>query len=90
MLSWLGVDIQITFSVFIYSVAMLAGALSFLPGGLGGTEAVMVSLLLWKNVLLPDAVAATVLIRLTTLWFAVILGGIALASSRRECERCEG
>jgi len=29
MLSWLGVDIQITFSVFIYSVAMLAGALSF-------------------------------------------------------------
>lgn len=84
MLGWLGVDAPIAFSVFVYAVAMLAGALSFLPGGLGGTEAVMVSLLLWKGVLLPEAVAATVLIRLTTLWFAVVLGVIALALSRHE------
>lgn len=84
MLGWLGVDVPIAFSVFVYAVAMLAGALSFLPGGLGGTEAVMVGLLLWKGVLLPEAVAATVLIRLTTLWFAVVLGVIALALSRYE------
>ena len=32
-------------AVFIYAFAMLVGALSFLPGGLGGSEAAMVALL---------------------------------------------
>lgn len=84
MLDWLGVDVTITFGVFVYAVAMLAGALSFLPGGLGGAEAVMVSLLIWKGISLPEAVAATLLIRLTTLWFAVGLGVVALVLSRHE------
>lgn len=84
MLGWLGMEVPMAFAVFVYAVAMLAGALSFLPGGLGGTEAVMVGLLLWKGVMLPEAVAATVLIRLTTLWFAVVLGVVALALSRHE------
>ena len=84
MLQWLGRELPITFAVFVYAVAMLAGALSFLPGGLGGAEAVMVGLLLWKNVSLPDATAATLLIRLTTLWFAVVLGIMALSRSRHQ------
>jgi uncharacterized protein (TIRG00374 family) len=84
MLGWLGVDVSFSFAVFVFVVAALAGALSFLPGGLGGVEAVMVGLLLWKGVSLPEAVAATVLIRLTTLWFAVALGVVALALSRHE------
>lgn len=84
MLGWLGADVPLIFAVFVYAIAMLAGGLSFLPGGLGGTEAVMVSLLLWKAVPLPEAVAATVLIRLATLWFAVALGVAALAISRGE------
>ena len=61
---------------------MLAGALSFLPGGLGSAEAVMVSLLTMNDMLLADAVAATVFTRLVTLWFAVILGIIALWRSQ--------
>jgi len=84
MLGWLGVDVPIAFAVFVYAVSMLAGALSFLPGGLGGAEGVMVGLLFWKGVSLPEAVAATVLIRITTLWFAVVLGVISLALSRHE------
>ena len=84
LLGWLGLDVPIAFAVFVYAVAMLAGALSFLPGGLGGTEAVMVGLLIWKGVFLPEAVAATILIRLTTLWFAVFLGVIALALSQHQ------
>lgn len=82
MLRWLGLDAPFTFAVFVYAAAMLAGALSFLPGGLGGAEAVMVSLLLWRGIPLPESVAATVLIRLTTLWYAVFLGVIALGVSR--------
>jgi uncharacterized protein (TIRG00374 family) len=62
---------------------MLVGALSFLPGGLGGTEASMVALLMLNNVAQSQAVAATVLIRLATLWFAVALGVIALSMAER-------
>lgn len=82
VLEWLGADISLSFAVFVYAISMLAGALSFMPGGLGGAEAVMVSLLVLKGMTMPSAIAATVFIRLATLWFAVILGIIALIMSR--------
>lgn len=78
LLHWLGMDTRWVFSFFVYAVGMLAGALSFLPGGLGGAEAAMVGLLLLDGQSQPAAVAATVVIRLATLWFAVALGLLAL------------
>jgi uncharacterized protein (TIRG00374 family) len=78
LLGWLGIQTSWNFSFFVYAVSMLAGALSFLPGGLGSTEAVMVGLLMWSGQPQADAVAATVLIRVATLWFAVLLGVVAL------------
>ncbi|MEJ2566393.1 MAG: lysylphosphatidylglycerol synthase transmembrane domain-containing protein [Gammaproteobacteria bacterium] len=83
ILQWLGLDLSLYFAVFVYAISMLAGAISALPGGLGGAEAAMVALLLLKGVSTPDAVAATVLIRLTTLWFAVGLGMGALGTSSK-------
>lgn len=80
LLHWLGIGTPWAFSFFVYAVSMLAGALSFLPGGLGGTEATMVGLLLLAGQAQPLAVAATVVIRLTTLWFAVVLGLLALGA----------
>jgi uncharacterized protein (TIRG00374 family) len=74
----LGCELPLQVAFFIYAFAMLVGALSFLPGGLGGAEATMVALLMLNHVAEPQAVAATVLIRLATLWFAVALGVIAL------------
>ena len=82
VLLWLGVDLGLSFAIFVYALSMLAGALSFMPGGLGGAEAVMVSLLTLKGVPMPAAVAATVFIRLATLWFAVVIGLVALIKSR--------
>lgn len=79
ILVWMGIEIPIVFTVFVYAISMLAGALSLLPGGLGGTEAVMIAILHWLGVDSASAVAATVLIRLTTLWFAIALGCIALS-----------
>ena len=67
----------------VYALAMLAGALSFLPGGLGGAEAVMVAALTLKGVDQPSAVAATIIIRLATLWFAVALGLLALMLGKK-------
>jgi uncharacterized protein (TIRG00374 family) len=78
ILQWMGADIELTFAVFVYALAMLAGAVSFMPGGLGGAEAVMVGLLVYKGMSGADAVAATVLIRLATLWFAVAIGAVML------------
>ena len=50
------------------------GSLSFLPGGLGGTEATIIWLL--GSLDMPGAVAAAVamLVRLFTLWLAVVIG----------------
>lgn len=83
ILGWMGADVPLAFAMFVYALAMLAGAISFMPGGLGGTEAVMVGLLVWKGMPGADAVAATVLIRLATLWFAVGLGALMLMRCRR-------
>jgi glycosyltransferase 2 family protein len=78
LLRSLGHPLNLPVSVSIYALSMLAGALSFMPGGLGGSEAAMVLLLRMLRVPLSAAVAATLLIRLATLWFAVLLGIIAL------------
>ena len=80
----LGSDLLLSTALFIYAFSMLVGAFSFLPGGLGGFEASMVALLMMNQVAQPQAVAATVLIRLATLWFAVALGVIALTLSERK------
>jgi uncharacterized protein (TIRG00374 family) len=80
----LGSDLSLSVALFIYAFSMLVGAVSFLPGGLGGAEATMVTLLILNKVAQPQAVAATMLIRLATLWFAVGLGVIALSMSERK------
>jgi uncharacterized protein (TIRG00374 family) len=82
LLSALGVDLAQATSAFIYAFAMLAGAASFLPGGLGGAEAAMLAVLELVGVPSATAVAATVLLRLGTLWFAVGLGLVAVATLR--------
>lgn len=82
VLSWMGAEVSLQFAVFVYAISMLAGAMSFMPGGLGGAEAVMVALLVWGGMSGPDGVAATVLIRLATLWFAVAIGAISLSRVR--------
>ena len=73
-----------TFAIFVYSLSVLIGALSFLPGGLGGAEGAMISLLIVRGIDMPAAIALTVFIRMTTLWFAVAIGILALFRSYRE------
>jgi uncharacterized protein (TIRG00374 family) len=66
----------------IYAIAILAGALSFLPGGLGGTEAVMAALLMAHGYTLADALLLTLLCRVLTLWLAIALGWGSVAMLR--------
>ncbi len=73
----LGFDISVPLAVGIYAVSILVGALSFVPGGLGGTEVVMGGLLILVGVGEPVAVSAVLICRIATLWFAVAIGLVA-------------
>jgi glycosyltransferase 2 family protein len=66
-------------ATFIYAASTLFGLISFLPGGLGVSEASSATLL-GTLIGMPRAaaVAATIFIRLCTLWFGVSLGIVAL------------
>ncbi|MBX3276267.1 MAG: flippase-like domain-containing protein [Sandaracinaceae bacterium] len=73
-------------AVFAYSASTVVGALAMLPGGLGVTEASMTGLveaLSGGGIDAASASAATILTRLATLWWAVAVGAVALALSRR-------
>lgn len=64
-----------------YALAMVGGALSLLPAGLGGMEAILTGLLVGHGAELGTALGITVLVRLLTLWLAVLIGAIALLYS---------
>lgn len=89
ILRGLGADVPLVFAVFVYAASILAGVITLLPGGLGGTEAVMIALLVWHGLPPGIAAAATMLIRLTTLWFAVGLGALALALQKSDRARVQ-
>lgn len=82
LLAALDHPLPLTTAVFIYAFAMLVGGLSFLPGGLGSSEAVMIGLLVLQGLPEPAAVTATLICRLATLWFAVALGALCLGRQR--------
>jgi len=78
-LKGLGLDLPLLLVVFIFVIASLAGALTMIPGGLGVAEAGMVGLLMANGVGRGDAVAAALLIRMVTFWFAIALGLAAVS-----------
>jgi uncharacterized protein (TIRG00374 family) len=65
-------------TIGVYGIAVLIGGLSFLPGGLGSTEAVMTALLAAQGLTVSQALLLTLICRLVTLWFAVALGWCAV------------
>lgn len=74
ILTELSVDVSLFRASFYYSFATVAGALSFLPGGLGATDALFTLFIQSLNKPEAIAVSSTILIRVATLWFAVIVG----------------
>ena len=72
-------DVTALAVIGVYASGILIGALSFIPGGLGSTEASMVVMLSVLGLDLSSAIAATIVCRVATLWFAVALGFCALA-----------
>jgi glycosyltransferase 2 family protein len=87
LLRHMGGEIGLLSAVFVFSFAMIVGALSMLPGGLGSTEAAMVILLGALGVDLHVALASTAIVRITTLWFAVAIGVAIMPAAVRASSR---
>jgi uncharacterized protein (TIRG00374 family) len=78
VLTILGAEISPSLAIGIYATGILVGALSFLPGGIGSAELVMIGLLVLAGVDTITATAATLICRLATLWYSIGLGVITL------------
>lgn len=75
-----GIDLAWPLALGIYPLAMLIGALSFVPGGVGTTEAAIVVMLGANGVSADTALAVAIGIRLVSLWLAVLVGMLAMAT----------
>ncbi len=87
LLDAMGVQIGMGAAWFVFAFSAAVGAVTLLPGGLGGTEATMVALLAYLGVDLATGIAATLVIRATTLWFGVGLGFLLLPLALRAAAR---
>lgn len=67
-------EVSFLWSAFSYGFAIIVGAISMLPGGLGVTEGSLTFMLVRSNFPKNIAVASTFIIRVATLWFAVFVG----------------
>lgn len=74
----------------IYPLAMLAGAASFVPGGVGTTEAAIVLMLGALGTPLEVALTVAVGIRLASLWLAIAIGMLAMLSLEFRAHRDSG
>lgn len=73
-----GLGISILSATFIYTFSTIIGAIAMMPGGVGVTEASLTGLLVFSKIPKDISVASTLMIRLATLWFAVLVGVIAI------------
>lgn len=90
--------VPLAFATYTFALSAVAGAVAIVfPGGLGVTEASLTALLsarytalgLAREVAQSSAVAATIVIRLCTLWFAVVVGLAATLAFQRRMKGLE-
>jgi uncharacterized protein (TIRG00374 family) len=78
-----GENISVLLSCFFYATSTLAGALIPVPGGLGVTEKALEGQLSeLGGVSVFTSTSAMILVRFATLWFAVVVGFVALGIMR--------
>ena len=65
----------------IYTTSILLGAVSFIPAGIGITEGSIAGLFTLNGIDVSTALISSVMIRVLTLWYSVIVGFIALKFS---------
>ncbi len=78
ILSNFGVKLGLFWASFAYAFSTIVGAITMLPGGLGATEGSLTFLVIQEGFSKEIAVASTFIIRVVTLWFAVLIGVISV------------
>lgn len=74
LLQYIGISVPLLAASAIFPLATLAGAASMLPGGIGSTEAVFAALLALHGAGIAISTIAIVGIRVSSIWFSIILG----------------
>lgn len=74
--SLLGAQVDVAVLMGIFAIAMMAGVVT--PGGLGGTEVVMASLLMAVGLDASAAFVVLLICRVATLWLSVIVGLLSM------------
>lgn len=84
ILKGFGLPTSIPLATFFYATSTLVGAIVPVPGGLGITESsLMAQMTELGHVDRGIAAAAMILVRFATLWFAVVVGFVALSVLKR-------
>ncbi len=84
ILAGFGESTSVPLCMFFYATSTLAGAIVPSPGGLGVTESALLGQLTQLgHVAEGNATAAMLLVRFATLWFAVLVGFVALSWMKR-------
>ncbi len=78
----MGIQIDLLTAIGLYSIALIGGTLTMMPAGLVGTEAILVFGLMACGSDESTALAASLVCRVATLWFAVVLGAMVLLGLR--------
>jgi len=79
-----GESTSVPLCAFFYATSTLAGALVPVPGGLGITDtALQEQMMTLGHVDKGTSTAAMILVRFATLWFAVLVGFLALSALKR-------
>jgi len=77
------IDFSAMWSFFTYLFSIFIGSVSMLPAGLGITDGSLTFLLEKNGFSKEIAVSATLLVRIATLWFALIIGVIGMISYKK-------
>ena len=72
-------DTTIILATFIFTFSIIVGSFSMVPGGIGVAEGSLTFLLKTFGFDYGAAIAATLLLRISTLWFSVFLGIVFLS-----------
>lgn len=68
------VGLGMLLGAFDYVTTSFAGGVTLLPGGVGGTEASLLGLLLLQGHTYNDVVGAVLMIRFFALWYTILIG----------------
>ncbi len=71
-------NVSVPWSLFIYAFATIIGSITLLPAGLGVTDGSLTYFIYNISKQMNVAVASTLITRLSTLWFAVLIGIFSL------------